>query len=42
MAALCWESSVPFLHVRSYGLLGHVRLVRRGEGAGAHARPRRL
>ncbi|CAM9327233.1 unnamed protein product [Scytosiphon promiscuus] len=30
MAGLCWEKSVPFLHVRSYGLLGHVRLALRG------------
>ncbi|CAN0594219.1 unnamed protein product, partial [Laminaria digitata] len=31
MAGLCWEKSVPFLHARSYGLLGHVRLVRMTE-----------
>ncbi|CAM9513780.1 unnamed protein product [Pylaiella littoralis] len=30
MASLCWENSVPFLHVRSYGFLGHVRLALRG------------
>lgn len=28
MAGLCWNNAVPFLHVRSYGLLGHVRVVR--------------
>lgn len=27
MARVCWDRSVPFLYVRSYGLLGHVRLV---------------
>lgn len=27
MAGLCWENAIPFLHVRSYGLMGHVRLV---------------
>ncbi|CAM9585090.1 unnamed protein product [Ascophyllum nodosum] len=30
MAALCWQHSVPFLLVRTYGLLGHVRLALRG------------
>lgn len=30
MAGLCWDKSVPFLHARSYGLIGHVRLALRG------------
>ncbi|CAM9964595.1 unnamed protein product, partial [Choristocarpus tenellus] len=29
LACLCWENSIPLVYARSYGLLGHVRLVLR-------------